>query len=69
MDGHHNGEDKKDKKTNNDQQNITQKTKDRATRTTLKIRSYSINSLGIYIYNAEFACHSNFTTCKNVLIL
>jgi hypothetical protein len=34
----HNGQKKKDKRTNNDLQNITQKTKDRATRNTTKIR-------------------------------
>ena len=33
----HNGQNKKDKRTNNDLQNKTQKTKDRATRTPLKI--------------------------------
>ena len=32
----HNGQKKKDKRTNNNLQNITQKTKDRATRTPLK---------------------------------
>ena len=32
----HNGQNKKDKRTNNDLQNTTQKTKDRATRTPLK---------------------------------
>jgi len=32
----HNGQKKKDKRTNNDLQNTTQKTKDRATRTPLK---------------------------------
>ena len=34
----HNGQKKKVKMTNNDLQNITQKTKDRATRTPLKTR-------------------------------
>ena len=37
----HNGQKKKDKKTNNDLQNTTQKTKDRATRTPLKKGSCS----------------------------
>jgi len=36
-DRQHNGQTKKDKMTNNDLQNITQKTKHRATRTLLKI--------------------------------
>ena len=36
-DRQHNGQEKKDKRTNNDLQNITQKTKDQATRTPLKI--------------------------------
>jgi len=35
-DRHHNGQQKKDKRTINDQQNTTQKTKDRATWTPLK---------------------------------
>ena len=37
-DRHYNGHKKKDKKTNNDLQNITHKTKDQATRTPLKTR-------------------------------
>ena len=36
MERQHNGQKKKDKRTNNDLQNITQKTKDRVTRTLLK---------------------------------
>ena len=36
MDRQHNGQKKKDKRTNNDLQIITQKTEDRATRTLLK---------------------------------
>ena len=35
-DRQHNGQKKKDKRTNNDLQNITHKTKDRVTRTPLK---------------------------------
>jgi hypothetical protein len=35
-DKQHNGQKKRDKKTNNDLQNITHKTKDRVTRTPLK---------------------------------
>ena len=35
----HNGQKKKDRRTNNDLQNITQKTKDRVTQTTLIIGS------------------------------
>jgi len=35
-DRHYNGQSEKDKRTNNDPQNIKQKTKDRTTRTTLK---------------------------------
>jgi hypothetical protein len=34
----HNGQKKKDKRTNNDRQNTTQETEDRATRTPLKTR-------------------------------
>jgi hypothetical protein len=37
MDGRYNSQKQNDKLTNNDLQNITQKTKDRATRTPLKI--------------------------------
>jgi hypothetical protein len=37
-DRQYNGQKKKDKRTNNDLQNITQKTKDRATRNTTKTR-------------------------------
>ena len=36
-----NGQEKKDKKTNNDLQNITHKTKDGVTRTPLKMHSHS----------------------------
>ena len=36
-DRQHNGQEKKDKRTNNDLQNITYKTKNRVTRTPLKI--------------------------------
>jgi len=39
MDRQYNGQKKKDKKRNNDLQNITQKIKDRATRTALKLSS------------------------------
>jgi CRISPR/Cas system-associated protein Cas5 (RAMP superfamily) len=41
-DRQHNGQKKKDKKTNNDIQNIAQKTKDQVTRTTLYYMLLSI---------------------------
>ena len=37
MNRQHNGQKKKDKRTNNNLQNITQKTRDRATRTSVKL--------------------------------
>jgi acetyl-CoA carboxylase beta subunit len=40
VDGQHNGQKKKHRRTNNDLQNTTQKTKDRVTRTPLKTGVY-----------------------------
>jgi len=45
----HNGQKKKDRTTNNDLQNITQKTKDRAKRITLKIRLNSAAPEGLAV--------------------
>ena len=46
----HNGQNKKDKGTNNDLQDITQKTKDRATRTPTNRNRGEIAITNIYIY-------------------
>jgi hypothetical protein len=60
----HNGQKKKDKRTNNNLQNITQKTKYRVTRTPLKTGGEQMNKCSFYRATLlTFPPRDNFTVC------
>ena len=64
-DTHYNGQKKKDERSNNDIQNITHKTKDRATRTTLKPWVTSVvNALRSNQIVSSNTSHSILTMCR-----
>ena len=60
----HNGQKKKDKRTNNNLQNITHKTKDRVTWTQLKTVGEQMNTFSFYRDTLlTFPPRDNFTVC------